>query len=137
MAFDSYDTVVHPDDDAEYLCVPCAKRVATERGLDDPEDQDGTFWRPVFDITEVDELPRCAMCRSAAEYCSFGGPAVDHGIRLLRQWLRDRVGDADQLDYLDVYAEHLHWCNLGAGYEGAYNTIVVGRYRELRKGALT
>jgi hypothetical protein len=131
MAFDSYDTLVHPDEPTDYLCVPCAKRFATERGLPDPEDQTSN-WQPVFNLTEVDKLPRCAMCKSPAEYCSFGGPAVDHGIGLLRQWLRDRVADADQLDYLDTYAEHLRWCNLGSGYEGAYNEIVVRRYKQIR-----
>lgn len=135
MAFDSFDTVIHPDDDGKYLCVPCARRMGAERGWDDPEDGTGAH-RPVFDLTEVDELPRCAMCGAAAEYCSFGPSAVDHGLGLLREHLRHpKAAQPDDLDYLDAYAEHLRWCNLGSGYEGARGEIIVRRFTELRRAA--
>lgn len=128
MSFDDFDLVVPPDH-GEILCIECARALMPEHPeWSDPEDDAGNM-RPIFDIDEIPQLETCSRCGHISRYGSFGPEAVDTGIIMLADFLTTGHGN---VDYLDVYAERLSFCNLGSGDEGERNETVLDQYRTAR-----
>lgn len=129
MAIDDYDIVLPPDY-GDFLCIDCARVGAVDHPhWDDPEDEDGNM-RPVFDLDEIPELMVCGKCGYISTLGSFGPEAVDRGLDMLREYLRHGEGNAE---YLDIYADRLTHCYLGARWEAKRGELILDKYHLLRR----